>query len=57
MELLRVNMTIRPYFRFDDAGQVVFNEWLTELQTIKIQQEENPLMVEHFGKFRSLMPS
>jgi hypothetical protein len=47
----------RPYFRFDDAGQEVFNEWLTELQTIKIKQEENPLMVEHFGKFRSLMPS
>lgn len=47
----------RPYFRFDDVGQAVFNEWLTELQTIKLQQEENPLMVEHFGKFRSLMPS
>jgi hypothetical protein len=47
----------RPYFRFDDDGQAVFNQWLTELQTIKIQQEENPLMVEHFGKFRSLMPS
>ena len=47
----------RPYFRFDDAGQAVFNGWLTELHTIKIQQESNPLMVEHFGKFRSLMPS
>ena len=47
----------RPYFRFDDAGQVVFNQWLTELQTVKVQQETNPLMVEHFGKFRSLMPS
>jgi len=47
----------RPYFRFDNAGQAVFNDWLTELQTIKLQHEENPLMVEHFGKFRSLMPS
>jgi hypothetical protein len=47
----------RPYFRFDDAGQAVFNTWLTELQTVKLQREENPLMVEHFGKFRSLMPS
>lgn len=47
----------RPYFRFNEAGQAVFNEWLIELQTVKIQQEENPLMVEHFGKFRSLMPS
>ncbi len=47
----------RPYFRFDNDGQEVFNHWLTDLQTIKIQQEENPLMCEHFGKFRSLMPS
>ena len=47
---------VRPYFRFDAAGQVVFNEWLTELQINKIPHEENPLMVEHFGKFRSLMP-
>jgi hypothetical protein len=47
----------RPYFRFDEAGQSVFNQWLTELQTVKIKQETNPLMVEHFGKFRSLMPS
>lgn len=47
----------RPYFRFDEDGQAVFNDWLTELQTVKLQQEDNPLMVEHFGKFRSLMPS
>lgn len=47
----------RPYFRFNEAGQAVFNEWLIELQTVKIQREETPLMVEHFGKFRSLMPS
>ena len=47
----------RPYFRFDGDGQEVFNNWLTDLQTIKIQKEENPLMVEHFGKYRSLMPS
>ncbi len=47
----------RPYFRFSNAGQEVFNEWLTELQTVKIKNEENPLMAEHFGKFRSLLPS
>ncbi|MGZ4954417.1 MAG: DUF3987 domain-containing protein [Methylobacter sp.] len=47
----------RPYFRFENDAQEIFNEWLTELQTVKIQQETNPLMVEHFGKFRSLMPS
>ncbi len=47
----------RPYYRFSDEGQAIFNEWLNELQTVKIQNEENPFMVEHFGKFRSLMPS
>ena len=47
----------RPFFRFDDAGQTIFNDWLTELQTIKIKKEESPLMCEHFGKYRSLMPS
>jgi hypothetical protein len=46
-----------PYFRFNDAAQAVFNEWLTELQTRKIVDEDNPLMAEHFGKYRSLMPS
>ncbi|MDD5463171.1 MAG: YfjI family protein [Methylococcales bacterium] len=47
----------RPYYRFTDAGQAVFNDWLDELQTVKLKKEENPLMCEHFGKFRSLMPS
>lgn len=47
----------RPYFRFSEAGQAIFNKWLNELQTVKIKNEDNPLMVEHFGKFRSLMPS
>lgn len=46
-----------PHFRFDDAAQAVFNAWLTELQTCKIIEEDNPLMAEHFGKYRSLMPS
>ncbi|MEI6069654.1 MAG: DUF3987 domain-containing protein [Methylococcaceae bacterium] len=47
----------RPYFRFDDDAQLIFNDWLTNLQTVKIKQEDNPLMIEHFGKFRSLLPS
>lgn len=47
----------RAYYRFSEAGQVVFNEWLEALQAVKIKQEDNPLMIEHFGKFRSLMPS
>lgn len=47
----------RPYFRFDENGQAIFNAWLTDLQTAKIPTEETPLMVEHYGKYRSLMPS
>jgi Protein of unknown function (DUF3987) len=47
----------RPYYRFSETAQAVFNEWLENLQNIKIRKEENPLMVEHLGKFRSLMPS
>lgn len=47
----------RPHFRFTTDAQAIFNTWLTELQTVKIKDEQNPLMVEHFGKFRSLMPS
>jgi len=47
----------RPFFRFSNAGQQVFNDWLINLQTVKIKTEDNPLMVEHLGKFRSLMPS
>jgi Protein of unknown function (DUF3987) len=47
----------RPYYRFSETAQAVFNEWLENLQNIKIRKEENPLMVEHFGKFRSLMAS
>lgn len=39
----------------DDDGQAVFNQWLIELQTIKIKQEEKLLMVEHFGKFRGFV--
>ncbi|MCX4192579.1 YfjI family protein [Methylophaga sp. OBS1] len=47
----------RPYFRFDSDAQSIFNDWLTELQTKKIENEDNPLMLEHLGKYRSLMPS
>jgi len=47
----------RPYYRFSEAGQAVFNDWLDDLQNVKIKQEDNPFMLEHLGKYRSLMPS
>lgn len=46
----------RPYFRFDEEGQAIFYEWLTELET-RLREEEQPMMCEHLAKFRSLMPS
>jgi len=46
-----------PYFRFSDEAQDVFFTWLIELQTVKLQQDDDPIMIEHLGKFRSLLPS
>ncbi len=46
----------RPFFHFDHTAQGLFYEWLTELEG-KIRSEENPLLCEHFAKYRSLMPS
>lgn len=45
-----------PYFRFDDAAQAIFNEWLTDLEA-KLRTDEEPVIQEHLGKYRSLMPS
>ena len=46
-----------PCFRFSDEAQEVFFDWLTELQTVKLRQDDDPIIIEHLGKFRSLFPS
>ena len=46
-----------PYFCFDDAAQDIFIEWCTELHTVLIDNEQNPLMQQHFGKFEKLFCS
>ena len=46
-----------PFLRFSSEGQECFNEWLTDLQKDKLTKEESPLMGEHLGKYRSLMPT
>ena len=43
-----------PHFYFDDAAQDIFVEWCTELHTVHIANEQNPLMQQHFGKFEKL---
>jgi len=46
-----------PYYRFDDAAQELFYEWFNDL-TLKLRKEDDePIVTEHLGKYRSLMPS
>ena len=47
-----------PYFRFANDAQEFFFEWLTTLENEKLRRaDEEPIMIEHLGKFRSLLPS
>jgi len=47
-----------PTFRFCSDAQEYFYEWLTALEVEKLRRaDEQPIMVEHLGKYRSLMPS
>lgn len=46
-----------PYYRFDEEAQLIFNEWLTELETRLRQLDDEPVLIEHLGKYRSLMPA
>jgi len=46
-----------PYLHFSDEAQQVFNDWLTELELKKLRADDHPMLIEHLGKYRSLMPS
>jgi hypothetical protein len=46
-----------PYMRFSDDAQELFIAWLHELQEKLSNTENSPIIREHFGKYRSLMPS
>jgi hypothetical protein len=46
-----------PWYRFSDEAQTLFNEWLTDLELKKLRGDDHPILLEHFGKYRSLMPS
>jgi len=45
------------YFHFSEKAQRVFNDWLTDLQLKKLMVDDHPMVIEHLGKYRSLMPS
>lgn len=46
-----------PYFCFTDHAQHTFFVWLTELEREKLNAEAEPILLEHFAKYRKLMPS
>ena len=43
--------------RFSDDAQELFIAWLHDLQAILSNPDNSPTIREHFGKYRSLMPS
>lgn len=45
-----------PFFHFSDEGQSIFNEWIFDLE-VKLRGDEMPALIEHFAKYRSLMPA
>ncbi len=51
------DFNIRPYFRFTEQAQQVYKAWSTQLNSIKIPDEEHSIIQEHLSKFGKLMPS
>ena len=46
-----------PFLRFDDGGQIEFDNWRTELEKRARSGEEHPAFESHLAKYRSLLPS
>ena len=46
-----------PYFHFAPDAQQFFNDWLLSLEIKLRSNDEDPIMIEHLAKYRSLMPS
>ena len=47
-----------PYMKFSPEAQDLFESWIKRLETNKLNNlDESPSLLEHFGKYRSLMPS
>jgi hypothetical protein len=46
-----------PHLHFAPDAQPLFSAWLTDLMKNKLKSETNPMMQEHLGKYRSLLPS
>lgn len=46
-----------PFYHFDNQAQAIFSEWLTELERKLRRVDDEPVLIEHLGKYRSLMPA
>ena len=46
-----------PYFHFTEEAQRFFTTWLVNHERRLRDKSEEPIMIEHLSKFRSLMPS
>ena len=46
-----------PYFRFSEDAQNLFYEWWIKLEIEKLRVDDEPIILEHLSKYRSLMPS
>lgn len=44
------------FFKFSKDAQKLFDEWNAQRKA-KMKREENPIMEQHLGKFKSFMPS
>jgi uncharacterized protein DUF3987 len=52
------DMDGKPFVRFSDDAQDFFNVWLFEMMMeLRSGKIEHPLLEEHFGKYRKLVPS
>lgn len=47
----------RPYFRFSQPAYQYYEEWVTQLETVKIAHEEHTIICEHLSKYNKLMPA
>jgi putative DNA primase/helicase len=47
----------RPFLRFDAEAQERFAAWRAELEHHLRADEDHPVLLSHFAKYRSLMPS
>ena len=46
-----------PWLRFDDAAQVLFDQWRDELEHRLRTEDLPPVLEAHLAKYRSLAPS